>query len=375
MATVTPAGASLTTMRLTVVAVALAFALLVAGCADEPAQPEGGGDAASTERGDDVGGELGEGGGVESFDDDGAAAEAMDVLDDLRADAWTALTASPQARTEVAAAAYLDQVWAVGGFDADGAASAEVLVYRPAFDEWESGPALPQAVHHPAVAAHDDGLVVVGGYTDDGFDEPTAAVWEFDPATGEWTEGPPLPEPRAAGAAASDGERVVYGGGVGPDGLAGDVWALEGGEWRALGALAQPREHLAAAGDGDGRVWLLAGRTGGLDANLATVDLVEGDRVTTVGELPTARGGVAGFYHPAVGACAVGGEEPEATFAEVECLDADGEPSTLATLEEPRHGLGAAVVGDAVYTVMGGPEPGLAVSDTLEALRVDGSGS
>lgn len=353
-------------MRPTLLLVALtALVVAVAACAGERSPGAGVDESVdqATEPADDV---------VDSFDDDGAAAEVTDALDELVDDAWTALEPGSTARTEVAAAPYLDKVWVVGGLDADGAAVSEVAVYDPAFDAWEQGPALPERVHHAAVAVHEDALMVLGGYVGDGFDTPTDAVWQLDPATGEWEEGPALPQARAAGAAASDGERLVYGGGMGPDGLAGDVWALDGDAWDQVGGLDQPREHLAAAGDGDGRVWLLGGRTGGLDTNLAAVDLVEGDSITAVGELPTARGGLAGFFHPGAGACAAGGEEPTATFDAIECVDAGGEATVLPSLAEPRHGLGAAVVGDVAYTVMGGPEPGLAVSDTIEALRLDG---
>lgn len=349
----------------------LGVAVLVLSACGEP--PGTGVDDAADDAAEEVGEEVGDaaGGDLDEFDD-GGASEAREAVEGLAGDVWSALAPARSARTEVGAAAYLDRVWVVGGLGADDGATADVAVYDPAFDAWESAPGLPEAVHHAAVASHDGSLWVLGGYAGDGFDRPTDAVWRFDPGTGEWEAGPALPDARAAGAAASDGDRLVYAGGAGAGGLAGDVWALEGGEWRAVGELARPREHLAAAGDGDGRVWLLAGRTGGLDTNLAAVDLVEGDRVAEIGELPTPRGGLAGFFHPAVGACAVGGEAPGGTFAEVECVDADGEATALPSLEQPRHGLGAAVIGDVAYVVMGGPEPGLTVSDAVEALEIDG---
>jgi hypothetical protein len=284
--------------------------------------------------------------------------------------AWVEREPAPFALTEVAAAAFSGAVWTAGGFDAGGAAVAAVLIYDPVFDGWEEGPDLPRQVHHAALVAAGDELYLLGGYDGSGFDTPSASVTVLDASTGEWAEGPALPEPRAAGAAAWDGTRVVYGGGVGPDGLAGDVWALEGGEWVAVGTLEEPREHLAAAGDGEGRVWLMGGRTGGLASNLATVDLVEADTVTRIGALPTARGGVAGLHITGVGACALGGEDPDRTFDEVECMDADGAVTTLPPLAVARHGLGAAVLEDVAYAVLGGPDPGLAVSDALEALTL-----
>lgn len=290
--------------------------------------------------------------------------------DALPADRWTTLPEAPLALSEVAAAGFAGQVWTAGGFTADGEASTRVQVFDPTFESWSDGPALPEAVHHAALVATDRGLYLVGGYTGSGFDVPTTAVRRLDPAVGRWEDGPPLPEARAAGAAAWDGRRVVYGGGAGPGGLSGEVLALEDGAWTVVGSLSEPREHLAAAADGDGRAWFLGGRTAGLDTNVAAVDLVEGGDVRRVGELPTPRGGIAGWWSAATGACAVGGEDAEGTFAEVECVDAGGEVRLLPSLAAPRHGLGAVVVDGIAYAVLGGPEPGLTVSATVEALRL-----
>ncbi len=291
---------------------------------------------------------------------------------DLAADGWERRAEAPLALSEVAAAPFAGGIWTAGGFAADGSAVDAVLIYDPTFDAWEQGPSAPEALHHAALVAADDGLYLLGGYVGSTFAEPTAAVRVLDPATGEWGDGPPLPEARGAGAATWDGSRIVYGGGVGPNGLRGDVWALEDGAWVAIGELAEAREHLGAAGDGQGRVWFLGGRTGGFDTNLTTVDLVEGDGVRRLGDLPTARGGVAGFHLQGVGACSVGGEGSSGTFREVECIDAAGSVTVLAPLDDARHGLGAVVLEGAAYAVLGGEEPGLFVSPTLEALPLAG---
>lgn len=289
----------------------------------------------------------------------------------LPADAWTSLAEAPLALSEVAAAPFGGQVWVAGGFTQDGQATRSVQVFDPTFESWSAGPDLPEAVHHSALVATGQELYLVGGYAGSGFEAPRAAVHRLDQESGGWEAAPALPAPRAAGAAAWDGERIVYGGGVGPDGLAGDVYALEGDAWVTLGALAQPREHLAAAGDDQGRVWFLAGRTGGLDTNLAVVDLVEGTSILMIAEVPTPRGGVAGFWSAGTGACVLGGEDPERAYDEVECVDEGGIVSVLPALGEPRHGLGAVVVDGIAYAVLGGPEPGLTVSATVEALRLE----
>lgn len=293
----------------------------------------------------------------------------------LPADRWTEFTVAPSPASEVAAAAFGGQVWVAGGLTEQGEAAATVQIFDPTTDSWSTGPQLPEPVHHAALVSTGDTLYLLGGYAGSGFDAPTAAVRRLDITTGQWTDGPPLPEARAAGAAAWDGERLVYGGGVGPGGLTDDVVALTADEWTSLGQLSQAREHLAAAGDGSGRVWFLAGRTGGLDTNVGTVDLVEGDEIRALGQVPTPRGGVAAFWAPATGACVVGGEQPHGTFADVECIDADGTVTVLPPLNVARHGLGATVVGDLAYVVLGGREPGLSASGVTEGLRLPGAAS
>jgi hypothetical protein len=134
--------------------------------------------------------------------------------------------------------------------------------------------------------------------------------------------------------------------------------------------MSRAREHLGATGDGYGRVWLLGGRAQSLDANVGTIEVVEGSQVRTVGASLTPRSGVAAFWSPAAGACLAGGEGPAGTHAEVECIDAQGAIVGLPRLGVARHGLGAAVVGGVAYVVLGGERPGLFVSGAVEAISL-----
>jgi hypothetical protein len=137
-----------------------------------------------------------------------------------------------------------------------------------------------------------------------------------------------------------------------------------------IARLSEAREHLAAATDGAGRVWFLGGRRGGLQGNLARVDLLEGTDIGALDDVLTPRGGVAGFHLPSIGPCLIGGEAPDGTFADVECVAADGSAIALPGLAFPRHGLGAVVLDGIAYVLLGGPEPGLTVSATVETLVV-----
>ncbi|MBA2300351.1 MAG: hypothetical protein H0W22_06205 [Chloroflexi bacterium] len=284
-------------------------------------------------------------------------------------DSWARAAAAPVALTEVAAAAHKGRIWVAGGLDGQGRASARVLVYDPAADAWSEGPLSPDPVHHAALVSDGDALILIGGYVGSGFDRPTDAVWRLEENADAWGPDRPLPAPRGAGAAAWSGQgRVLYGGGVGPDGVSADIFVQEDHGWRVLAALSHAREHLAATSGGAGNVTFLGGRVGGLDGNLGTVDLVSAEGVVgRTEDLPTARGGIAAFSAGTLGDCVAGGEGPNGTFGAVECVGAFT-TTTLPGLAVPRHGIGAVFLDGRAYVLLGGPRPGLTVSDVVEVL-------
>lgn len=283
---------------------------------------------------------------------------------------WTSGPSAPAALTEVAAAAHKGRIWVAGGLTASGTASDRVFVFDPSAGTWQNGPTLSEPIHHAALVSDGDALWLIGGYPGNDLGTPTAAVRRLDDGATEWVEHFPLPEPRAAGAAAWDGTAIIYGGGVEPGSVASEVLAQRDHGWETIGRLSEPREHLAAASDGAGRTMFLGGRVGGLEGNLATVDLVDGSTVRSLGELPTARGGVAAFWWPGLGGCLVGGESPGGANREVECIAPDRRQAQLNGLAVPRHGLGAVVLDGRAWTLLGGPEPGLFVSDVVETLML-----
>ena len=70
----------------------------------------------------------------------------------------------------------------------------------------------------------------------------------------------------------------------------------------------------------------------------------------------------------------VGGEELEpggTTIGEVEMFNPrTGRWRALPDMRTPRHGLGGAALGNRVFAVEGGPQPGLAFSNAIEFLDV-----
>jgi hypothetical protein len=281
---------------------------------------------------------------------------------------WVDASAAPVALTEVAAAAHDGRIWVAGGLDDAGRAVDRLLVYDPVGDSWAEGPPLPEPVHHSALVTDGDALYLIGGYAGDGFGRPTDAVWRLDDTDGGiWAPAEPLPEPRGAGAAAWNGRGgIQYGGGVGAAGVSADVFILEDGTWLHLASLSRAREHLAASSSGSGAVTFLGGRDA--TGNLGTVDIVSAEGVVgRTEDLPTARGGIAAFSAGVLGDCVVGGEGPNGTFGAVECIGVS-ETTILPGLDLPRHGLGAVFWEGRAYALLGGPRPGLSVSDAVEVL-------
>jgi hypothetical protein len=289
----------------------------------------------------------------------------------FRSDAWTRLADAPVALTEVAAAAHQGRVWIAGGLKVDGDADDRVFTFDPGTAAWTEGPRLPEPIHHASLVSTGGDLYLLGGYRGAiSGGSVSAAVRRLDAASARWVDGPALPAARGAGAAAWDGSRIVFAGGVSPAGVAREVWALEGPSWQLLGPLSRAREHLAATSDGQGRTWLLGGRAQSLQANVGTIEVVEGDQVRSAGATMTPRSGVAAFWSQATGACLAGGEGPNGTHAQVECVSIDGRVAALPSLGVSRHGLGAAVIGGVAYVVLGGEQPGLFVSPVVEALAL-----
>jgi hypothetical protein len=280
----------------------------------------------------------------------------------------------PEARTEVGAGRLGDTIVVLGGFRADGSATDRVDVFDLGTRVWRDGPKLPAALHHVAAAAFGDRLFAAGGFTNAGTE--SSAVWSLGPGTGDtWREEPPLGTPRGALGLAATGDRLVaFGGTAGGRVLeTAEVLAAGADGWRQAPSMRQPREHTAAASAG-GRVYAIAGRVASLESNLVSVESIDPSAFApewrSEPDLRFSRGGTAAA---ATGdtVCVAGGEEPTGTIPSVECL-VDGAWRTVATLSEPRHGLGV-VAGDdgTLHVLAGGPQPGLFVSTAHEVLTLD----
>jgi hypothetical protein len=269
-------------------------------------------------------------------------------------------------------AIYHGSLWVIGGLS-HGEASNVVRIYDPKDDTWRDGPTLPVALDHAPAATDGDHLYVVGGLTGAGQPRPARSeVYRLDgPDDRTWATATPLPEPRAAGAVAWDGSRLVFAGGQGSDEQDhSEVWAFDDEKWAPIGRLQQPREHLAAATDGKGTVWFLAGLDRSLRQLTDAVDAVHGQRVERVTSFPIPKVRKAGaVWLPELGICLLGGQTRSASGPLTDRVQCQRKTPPLPNLPSPRAAFGAAVLDGAIYMVAGRDQSGSALSRT-DALQV-----
>jgi N-acetylneuraminic acid mutarotase len=282
---------------------------------------------------------------------------------------WLSASPMPEARTEVAAAVVRGEIAVVGGLTENGDASARVDAYSPSRDRWRRLPDLPIGVHHALAASDGVRLYVVGGYGGPlGIGRPVRDAFVLERRG--WQRLPRLPEPRAAGGAAVLAGRLYVVGGVRAAGLARHAYTLDlrTRRWEQI-PPPTPRQHLAVTTAG-GKIYAVAGRTRGLDTNMATFESwTPGDRSwRRLPPVPQARGGT-GAAAAAGSIVSVGGEAPSGTIRSVYAYSlATRRWRRLPDLPTARHGLGVVGVGTRVYAIAGGPSPGLTVTGANEYL-------
>lgn len=288
--------------------------------------------------------------------------------------AWRRLDPAPSERTEVAAAVLDMAIFVLGGFRADGDTVTTVEVLDIGTGRWTAGPELPVAVNHAMAVTVRDAVHLFGGFLASG--APSAATYRLE--AGRWRAVAAMPEARGAGAAVAVGDRVYVAGGVGPGGLAKQMLVYDSAadRWSVAPGPPTPREHLGGAGHA-GRVYTVGGRTrtDGILTAFEAYDPVTG-RWSRLADLPTARGGLAASALCTGHVVAVGGEAGEGTFDEAEAYDVGtGRWSALPGLPTPRHGLGVVSAGPTLFTLAGGPRPGLHVSGAAEAIDLSRLGA
>lgn len=304
---------------------------------------------------------------------------------------WETRAPVPEARTEGSVTTDGTVIYFIGGFrgEAGGQPSAPrtMFVYHVAEDRWTAAGDIPEGVNHAGFAAVGGKLYIIGGFGGNGFN-PTGAVRIYDPASQAWSEGAPMLTPRGALAVAVlDGKIHAIGGNAAQAGLPAhehgraqedlsvathEVYDPTTNAWTRLAPMPTPRNHLGAATLA-GRIHAVGGRVES-EMELTTHEIYDpASGAWTAGPaLPTGRSGIAVVALDGR-AYVFGGETVTAssskTFNEAERFDPAGNRwERLPPMPTARHGLGAAAVGDAIYVISGGPEPGFAFGTANERL-------
>lgn len=123
---------------------------------------------------------------------------------------WKTLKAKKTAVSSVSAAVIGGEIYVPGGKLADGTATNVLEVYDPQRDTWQERTALPIPVYGYALASFEGRIYLFGGTDGEQvFDD----VYIYDPQQDEWLPGSPMPTARAyAGAAEAGGKIYVIGG-------------------------------------------------------------------------------------------------------------------------------------------------------------------
>lgn len=288
--------------------------------------------------------------------------------------AWAPLPAAALERTEVAAARIGSSIYVVGGFVPGGASTNAIERYDIRRRHWSRMRPMPLALNHTTASAHRGKLYVQGGY-EGPLSQPTGALLRYNPLTNRWRRLRAAPTPRAAQAAAFVGDRLHVAGGANDSGSlrSVEIYDVARRRWTSGPSFPGPaRNHTTGVASG-GLFYVLAGRD---STNLTAAERYDPRRRRweRLPDLRTPRGGIASVRLRDGRIVVFGGEELEpggATIGEVELFN----PRTrrwraLPDMRTPRHGLGGAALGNRVFALEGGHEPGLAFSNAIEFLDV-----
>jgi serine/threonine protein kinase/N-acetylneuraminic acid mutarotase len=276
----------------------------------------------------------------------------------LDAGQWAPVQNAPTPRQELASAVDDGKIWVLGGLNGSDS-TAKVESYDPGTNAWSAGPDLPLPLHHEMAATYKGEIMAVGGWVpENGVLTAKTSDQVFALRAGKWVGLPHLKHPRAAGAAAVAGNKLVVFGGQADGKLVSQTEVWDGKSWSDGPALPSPRDHLAAASDGN-FVYAVGGRFLSADKNVATLDRYDpsANSWSKLPDMPTARGDLGASV---VGGrlVAVGGESSTGVFSTVESFDINKRQwSALPNMRTPRHGITVDTVGTSVYAIDGAQVP------------------
>lgn len=236
---------------------------------------------------------------------------------------------------------------------------------------------LPRPLNHMGVVTYRGDLYALGGYGRRVDANTSKAFYRYDPQADRWSRMPDMPKPRAAMAAGVIGHTLIVAGGARDRVPLFETYGFDfrTGRWSRLPNMPSRREHVGDAVV-DGKLYVLGGRAPhSLAVDTAQRYNAAARRWESLPPMPVPAGGLAGVAAKGK-AIAIGGGNDEAgtvTGAVQEFDPASGEWTRLPDLRTPRHGHGAALVGDKIWVFGGSDCAYFNATDLVEWLRVPAS--
>lgn len=320
---------------------------------------------------------VGDGGTDAAAPLDGAVLPADASVDAPRlAATWSSRPSLPAAQQEVAVVALGGKLYVIGGFAPAEVPTSIVSVLDPSTGLWSTAAPLPRPMHHINAAVAGGKIWVVGALVDAAFGA-IGTTLAYDPAANSWTPSTamPLGTERGASMVAAIGDVVYVAGGSRPGASVADFSAFDTrtAVWTALPPLPAARDHGAGLTIG-GLFYAIGGRDGA--GHTTRVDVF--DPLTSTwssrAPMPTSRAGSAAAVLKGLAVIA-GGEgntaSPVGMFDEVEAYDPARDAwSILPAMTTPRHGTGAATIGDVMFVPGGGVRAGHGATAVVESLTI-----
>ncbi len=174
---------------------------------------------------------------------------------DPNVNAWQSLTAKPVAVADVNAAVVGGKIYVPGGRLASGEITNTLEVYDPRTDQWEKRAPVPSVVSAYALVAFEGRLYLFGGWNGVSY---LASTYEYDPASDEWVEHTPMPSARGYLGAAVAAGRIYVIGGQNVQGILAvneeytpEADVRDGTPWRVRAPLPEGRSSMGVASVAD----------------------------------------------------------------------------------------------------------------------------
>ena len=325
------------------------------------------------------------------------AATRGDAASAARLDRWVPLRPATLEREEVAAARIGRFIYVVGGYERQGferhgeLTTAALERYDTRRNRWRRLRPMPVALNHAVAVSYRGRLYVHGGFPAGQGTVQTigaqAGLYRYEPGSDSWSRLPASPTPRGSHAGAVVGQRLYVAGGANAGGSLRslEVYDFSRRRWsRGPNFPGPARNHAAGVASG-GRFYVLGGRVGDSIVeptpvvNYGAVDRYDPrrNRWQRLPSMRRARSGFAAAPLPDGRIAVFGGEDwpnkgPDARpITAAELFDPVRRLwRPLPDMRTPRHALGGAALGNRVYALMGGRQPGLDFSNVVEALDI-----